>query len=205
MNSGPFLTFLEELTGIEGLIPDPHYLGGGLHQLVPGGLLKVHVDFNRHTRLKLDRRLNLLLYLNPDWEESYGGHLELWNRDMTRCDQRILPIANRCVIFSTTEYSFHGNPEPVSCPPERTRRSIALYYYTSGQGAAEADGHTTLFRGRPGEELAPEEPLVLTMRDRLSRAVERWAPPALLEGARKAKAELGDRQAGSPRSRRDLQ
>ena len=81
MNSLRVLLFLEALTGIEGLIPDPYFGGGGPHQIQPGGFLKIHADFNVHPQLKLDRRLNMLIYLNKDWREEYGGHLELWDRD----------------------------------------------------------------------------------------------------------------------------
>ena len=80
MNSYEMLLFLEALTGIEGLIPDPYFGGGGLHQIEPGGFLKIHADFNVHPKLKLDRRLNMLIYMNRDWREEYGGHLELWSR-----------------------------------------------------------------------------------------------------------------------------
>lgn len=152
LNSSVFVNFLEELTGIEGLIPDPHFTGGGLHQIERGGYLKIHADFNRHPRLRLDRRLNLLLYLNEDWKEEYGGHLELWDGKMERCVSRILPAFNRCVVFSTTDFSNHGHPEPLACPEGRTRKSLALYYYSNGRPAGEADGdHGTLMRLRPGE------------------------------------------------------
>ncbi len=153
LNSSIFLTFLEQLTGIEGLIPDPHFWGGGLHQIQRGGFLKVHADFNHHPRLKLDRRLNLLVYLNEDWKEEYGGHLELWDATMSRCEARVLPIFNRCVIFSTTDFSYHGHPDPLTCPEGRSRRSLALYYYSNGRPQSEVSGaHNTLFRERPGEE-----------------------------------------------------
>jgi hypothetical protein len=85
LNSITFLDFLSKVTGIANLISDPCFDGGGLHQIVRGGKLAVHADFNKHPRYGLDRRLNLLLYLNRDWREEYGGHLELWNREMTRC------------------------------------------------------------------------------------------------------------------------
>ena len=91
LNSSVFVDFLETLTGISGLVPDPHLWGGGVHQIVRGGFLKVHADFNRHPRLKLDRRLNLLLYLNTEWQEEWGGHLELWDRDMTECRKKFYP------------------------------------------------------------------------------------------------------------------
>ena len=154
LNSRPMLQFLEILTGIEGLIPDPYFEGGGLHQIVPGGKLAVHADFNRHKKLLLDRRINVLIYLNKDWKEEYGGHFELWDRDMTSAQQKILPVFNRCTIFSTTSWSFHGHPTPLSCPPDRTRKSIATYYYTNGRPAEEiTEAHSTLFQLRPGETL----------------------------------------------------
>jgi len=154
LNSSTFITFLEKLTGIDGIIPDPHFVGGGLHQIKPGGYLKIHADFNKNTHLKLDRRLNLLLYLNKDWSEEYGGHLELWDVEMNACQRKILPIFNRCVIFSTTDFSYHGHPNPLTCPDNRTRKSLALYYYSNGRPSEEVgSSHTTIFRERPNENL----------------------------------------------------
>jgi Rps23 Pro-64 3,4-dihydroxylase Tpa1-like proline 4-hydroxylase len=132
LNSGTFLTLLEKLSGIHGLLPDPHLKGGGAHQILPGGFLKIHADFNKHPETLLDRRINLLIYFNDNWKDSYGGHLELWPENMTACAQKILPIAGRCVIFSTSQTSYHGHPIPMSCPPDRTRKSLALYYYSVG-------------------------------------------------------------------------
>jgi Rps23 Pro-64 3,4-dihydroxylase Tpa1-like proline 4-hydroxylase len=130
LNAGPFLTFLERLTGISGIIADTHLRGGGLHEIRRGGLLGVHADFNFNQRLGLYRRLNLLIYLNRDWREEWGGHLELWDRQRSACVQRIAPVFNRAVIFDTSNYSYHGHPEPLECPPDRSRKSVALYYYT---------------------------------------------------------------------------
>lgn len=147
MNGFEMLLFLEALTGIEGLIPDPYFGGGGLHQIEPGGFLKIHADFNVHPKLKIDRRLNLLVYLNRDWREEWGGHLELWNPEMTECRQRILPTFNRTVIFSTTDTSFHGHPHPLTSPPRVTRKSVSLYYYTAGRPESERSApHDTIFR-----------------------------------------------------------
>jgi hypothetical protein len=155
LNSAPFLAFLEQLTGIQGILPDPKLQGGGIHITKRGGLLRIHADFNKHRHYNLDRRLNLLLYCNPDWREEYGGHLELWSRDMARCEQRILPIANRCVLFSTTSDSYHGHPDPVTCPEDRARKSIALYYYTVGRPEEETNpAHETLWQERPVEQTA---------------------------------------------------
>jgi Rps23 Pro-64 3,4-dihydroxylase Tpa1-like proline 4-hydroxylase len=110
LNSRPMLEFLEALTGITGVIPDPYYLGAGLHQIKRGGRLEIHADFNRHSAFRLDRRLNVLLYMNKDWQEEYGGHFELWNKSMTAPVVKIAPLFNRCAIFSTTSTSFHGLP-----------------------------------------------------------------------------------------------
>ncbi len=147
MNGFEMLLFLEALTGIDGLIPDPYFGGGGLHQIEPGGFLKVHADFNVHPKLKLDRRLNMLIYLNKDWRDEYGGHLELWDAAMRAPRQRILPSFNRTVIFSTTDTSFHGHPHPLQSPPGVTRKSVSLYYYTAGRPESERSApHDTLFR-----------------------------------------------------------
>lgn len=155
LNSAAFLAFLEELTGIVGLVPDPWFEGGGLHQIVRGGLLKVHVDFNKHTLTRLDRRINALLYLNPDWDESWGGHLELWDQEMKSAVRKVAPRFNRLVVFNTTDFANHGHPEPLACPESRSRRSMALYYYTNGRPESElkASAHTTIFRRRPGERI----------------------------------------------------
>ena len=147
MNSFETLLFLEALTGIEGLIPDPYFGGGGLHQIEAGGFLKIHADFNVHPKLKLDRRLNMLIYLNKGWQDAYGGHLELWDCDMKACRTRVLPAFNRTVVFSTTDTSFHGHPHPLTAPPGATRKSVSLYYYSAERPAEEASpAHDTIFR-----------------------------------------------------------
>jgi Rps23 Pro-64 3,4-dihydroxylase Tpa1-like proline 4-hydroxylase len=153
LNSGPFTMILQQLTGIRPLITDPQLQGGGVHMVERGGLLRVHADFNKHPAFQFDRRLNLLLYMNPDWKEEYGGHLELWTRDMAECKERVLPIANRCVIFSTSTDSWHGHPHPLTCPEGVARKSIALYYYTAPRVEAVDDsGHATLWQELPEEK-----------------------------------------------------
>jgi hypothetical protein len=187
LNSGAFIEFLERLTGIEGLVPDPHFVGGGLHQIERGGHLKVHADFNRHPRTGLERRLNVLLYLNRDWHDEYGGAFELWNEDMSRCEEKVPPLFNRCVVFSTTSTSFHGHPEPLNCPEDSTRKSIALYYYSKDRPSEEGGAaHNTLFQARPGEQL--DEPVVdpeERSASRLKAGVRQITPPILLQGWRR--------------------
>jgi hypothetical protein len=156
LNSEPFLTFLSELSGITELISDPYFEGGGCHQIKPGGMLKIHADFNKHRTLGLDRRLNFLIYLNKDWKEEYGGHFELWNTDMTESRTKILPVFNRVAMFSTTDFSYHGHPDKLACPADRSRKSLALYYYTNGRPQEEVNAgledHTTLFKERKGAD-----------------------------------------------------
>ncbi|MGQ7907215.1 2OG-Fe(II) oxygenase [Burkholderia sp. BC1] len=152
-----FLRALEKMTGMWGLIPDPYMLGGGLHATGVGGTLAIHSDFNKHPFFKIDRRLNVLVYLNEGWKPENGGALELWDADMKACRQKILPIFNRTVIFSTTSNSFHGHTEPVAGPPDMWRKSIALYYFSNGRADEgfppdDSGSHSTLWQKRPEGE-----------------------------------------------------
>jgi len=149
LNSPRFLEFLRDVTGIEHLLPDETLEGGGLHQSERGGFLNVHADFTVHPhRRDWRRRLNLLLYLNPGWQEDWGGYLELWDTEMRECRRKIGPLFNRCVIFSTDPTSFHGHPDPMTCPPGVTRKSLALYYFTQEEAPMV---RSTEYRARPGE------------------------------------------------------
>ena len=194
LNSSAFIEFLERLTGIDGLIPDPHFVGGGLHQIERGGHLKVHADFNRHPGTELERRLNVLIYLNRDWKDEYGGAFELWDEDMTAAQEKVMPYFNRCVVFSTTSTSYHGHPEPLNCPEDRTRKSIALYYYSKDRPENERGAaHNTLFQARPGEELPPAQPAP-PPNPRKAKAVavaREIAPPILLKAWRRRQARRG--------------
>ncbi|ATE65577.1 2OG-Fe(II) oxygenase [Rhizorhabdus dicambivorans] len=180
LNGGAFLSFLEALTGIEGLIPDPWYLGGGLHETCAGGHLSVHADFNLHPRMKVERRLNLLIYLNADWPAAWGGDLELWDRDMIAARVKVAPLLGRAVIFNTDADSYHGHPEPLACPPDRSRRSIATYYYTAlPEGADAALPRTTRFRPRPGSADRPDREVAF------DHFVQDWVPRRLQHFARR--------------------
>lgn len=155
LNSFIFTNFLQVITNInETLVPDPYLIGGGLHELKNGGFLNIHADFNIHPKMKLDRRLNVLIYLNKNWSDENGGQLELWNKEMTKCHKSIIPKYNRMVIFSTTTFSYHGNPNKVKCSEDKSRKSLALYYYSNGRPSHEIElgNHSTIFRKRPGTD-----------------------------------------------------
>ena len=177
-NSSKFISFLEVLTSIHGLIPDPHFVGSGFQQVMNGGKLGIHVDFNFHKGLNLYRRLNVLIYFNKNWKEEYGGHLELWDREMQKCVKTIPPIFNRCVVFETSSFSWHGHPDPIRVPEGVTRKSIVLYYYTSNQGLQDAEAHWTRHRERPN-----------SIEDNVIRPAEKmlykWTPPIAFPLVRK--------------------
>jgi hypothetical protein len=144
-----FLAFLGALSGVDGLLPDLTLDGGGLHRSLPGGYLNVHADFTaHHVHEHWRRRVNLLLYLNPTWDPGWGGDLELWTRDMSHCEATVSPVGNRILLFSTDEDAYHGHPDPLACPPDRARRSLALYYFTED---ADPLVRSTDYRARPGD------------------------------------------------------
>jgi len=155
LNSETFLNFLQILTSInEKLIADKELNGGGLHEIKTGGLLKVHTDFNKHPTNNFDRRVNVLIYLNKNWKKEYKGCLELWDKEMKECKQKILPNFNKIVIFSTTDFSNHGHPDPIDCPSDISRKSIALYYFSEGRPKEEIfdedQKNRTYFKNRFG-------------------------------------------------------
>ncbi len=151
LNSKAFLAFLEEMSGIPHLIPDPYYMGGGIHKVSNGGHLDIHADFNHHSKMDLERRINVLIYLNPDWKAEYGGSFEVWDKKMENKIASFVPLFNRMCMFSTGSDTYHGNPEMVNHPNGEPRLSIALYYYTATWGP-HRKSHTTLFKPRPGTE-----------------------------------------------------
>ena len=155
MNSNSFLEFLQKITSIEEkLVSDKDLNGGGLHEIKNGGKLKVHTDFSRHPTLDLDRRINILIYLNKNWDKNYGGDLEFWNQNMSLCKKKISPNFNRLVIFSTNDFSNHGHPDPINCPDNFSRKSIALYYFSKGRPVSDLNNknfkNKTYFKNRDG-------------------------------------------------------
>jgi hypothetical protein len=149
LTSPAFVSYLEELTGIPGLLPDWSMDGGGLHQTLRGGHLNIHADFTtHHVRETWARRVNILLYLNEEWHEDWGGQLELWDTGMQQCRDRVTPKGNRMLVFTTSADSFHGHPDGLSCPPGEARRSMALYYFTEESAPVRRATH---YRARPEE------------------------------------------------------
>jgi Rps23 Pro-64 3,4-dihydroxylase Tpa1-like proline 4-hydroxylase len=171
-NARPFILFLEEMTGIKGLIPDPYFNGAGIHRTLNGGFLDIHADFNVHSHMKIERRLNVLIYLNPPWKEEWGGCFEIWDKPMKNKVASFAPTENRMVCFSTGSDTWHGNPEPVNHPDGLPRQSIALYYYTATWDGSREE-HSTLFKPRPGTQDASEA------RAKRERFIQNITPPVL--------------------------
>jgi hypothetical protein len=204
-NSAPFINFLERLTCIAGLIPDPHFYGGGIHTIGSGGYLRVHADFNHYARLDVWRRINALLYLNRDWDDKWGGHLELWDPTLSSREAVIAPTFNRLVIFSITDTAYHGHPNPLETPPGVARRSLALYYYSVDRPAQQrSEPHTTLWQPGVGERIprpgsGSARVIPATGNDKAQnpntqstkQALRNWVPPVVWHAAHRVKASLG--------------
>jgi len=153
LQSRAFLQFLEQLTGLEDLLADPHLDGAGMHQTLPGGHLNIHTDFLAHpVQQTWNREINVILYFNRDWQEDWNGNLEMWDTRMTRAVQSVVPSFNRCVIFRTSGQSLHGHPLPLVCPSGESRKSLALYYFKDYQAPREL--HPTAYHARPDDGLA---------------------------------------------------
>jgi hypothetical protein len=188
-NSQPMLQFLEGLSAISGLVPDPYFVGGGFHETTKGGKLGVHADFRINEQLHLHRRLNVIVYLNPDWNESYGGQLELWDRQMNACVKSVLPVLNRCVVFNTDADSYHGHPDPLTTPDGITRRSMALYYYTASREIyKEVPNNGTMYQARPGDDESTHNQVRSL---RTEQWLKQWVPPALLRYVHAVRRRLG--------------
>lgn len=154
LNSSLFLKSVSEKFDIPKLMPDPYFTGGGLNVTVSGGLLDVHVDGNYHDASGLNRRINAILYLNPGWQEGWGGEFGLYNETGDKLIKKIAPIHNRLVIFDTNDKSFHGLPDPLNFPEGHARRSIILYYYTKDKRPSDqvtvSEPHSALWKKKGG-------------------------------------------------------
>ena len=145
-HSATFISFIEKVMQVDGLIVDPTHRGCGLHTTGREGYVGIHSDSSRHPNQKLDQKLNLILWLNPGWQEEYGGHLELWDRQGESCRVKIAPLHNRLALFETSTTGYHGHPHRLACPPDRRRNSLAVYYY---QVARETDANHGGWREAP--------------------------------------------------------
>lgn len=144
LNSSIVLKAIGERVSIPKLVPDVYFTGGGLNATMPGGLLDVHVDGNYHDATGLNRRMNVLVYLNKGWQPEYGGEFGVYDSQGKVCLKKIAPLFNRLIIFDTHDFSYHGLPDPISFPAGTSRKSIILYYYT--------------LEPRPDHQIAAKEP-----------------------------------------------
>lgn len=140
-----FLDFVSLLTGIEGLIPDPHFRGAGISLTLPGGHLALHADFNRDRTRHLERKVTVLYYLAKDWDPAWGGALEMWDEARARCEASYLPIRDRLVVMAHGDTYWHGHPTPLACPEGRFRASIAAYYYVAAPSPGDAEAHGAIW------------------------------------------------------------
>jgi hypothetical protein len=202
-NSRAMLQFLEGLTGIEGLLPDPYFVGGGYHETTRGGLLGVHADFRIHEQLHLQRRLNLIVYLNDTWDDAWKGQLELWRPDMSVCVARISPLLNRCVVFQTDAHTWHGHPDALETPEGQTRRSMALYYYTASRGVyGEVPLKDTVYMARAGDSAEVESQ---AKHLRFWETLRDWTPPAVFREIQRRRWRWQERsRAARPGPKRGL-
>lgn len=185
LNSSEFIDFIQTICGVsEPLIPDPHFLGGGLHETKRGGFLKVHADFCKHPETSLDRRVNLLIFLNKNWRNSYKGDLTLFDKNMQN-SKKISPNFNKIVIFNTTDFTYHGVPDPIQCPEYVSRKSLALYYFSNGRPKEELrdilfEGKSTIYKRRPGENFKID----------LKKLIIKFMPPIIYPILKKIKRKL---------------
>lgn len=174
LNGSEFIRFLERLTGVDGLVPDPHLTAAGYFQVERGGFLNVHIDFARNPKLSLVRRVNVLVYLNDGWQEDWGGNLELWRTLDSGPTRSIVPLMNRMVVFSTPQTP-HGHPQPVVAPEDRSRLCFSAYYFTSpDRPDSPTDRNGVLFSQR--EERAG-----------LAGLARKLLPPLAMDGVRAAR------------------
>jgi Rps23 Pro-64 3,4-dihydroxylase Tpa1-like proline 4-hydroxylase len=150
---GPdFITVLSAVTGVTDLLPDPTHYAAGLHETPQGGKTMIHIDFARHPETQQHHRVNVLLYLNPAWQDDWGGQLELWPPDMSSIGARIQPTANTMIVWETHGGTLHGMPDPVAGPPGTSRFALASYYFTDAPAEAPVDRAALgTFVARPGD------------------------------------------------------
>lgn len=180
LNGPIFLEFIEKITGINGLIPDPYCIGAGIHITKTKGKLGLHKDFNFHEKMKLKRVLNLLLYINSDWKNDYNGNFELYSSDF-KSKQAIEPILNNCVLFRTDRNTYHGFPDSLKCPSSKTRKALAIYYYVNPIETLNQKKIDTYFTARKNSSDNIE------IINRIKMTIKDFTPPILSRGITKLK------------------
>jgi len=175
IHSAGFLYFLTSITGVKALLPDPYLSGAGYHVVPEGGKFDVHADRNVDHNSGLERRLAMLIYLNKSWKPEYGGQLELWNVDGSKCEKVIEPLYNRTVIFEIGDTNFHA-VRPVTSGTNFIRRSFAVYFHTVGKNLVM---HNSLYAPKIFQD---KEPLIR----RVTRDV---LPPIVLRTLKKVRGK----------------
>jgi hypothetical protein len=140
-----FLDFLGALSGCDSLIADPHFRGAGPSLTLPGGHLALHADFNRDRTRHLLRKLTVIYYLGVDWQSEWGGALELWDEQRSRCEASHLPLLDRLIVMDHGDTFWHGHPQPLTCPEGHYRASVAAYYYVANPSPDEEDSHGAIW------------------------------------------------------------
>ena len=143
-NSGEFITWLETITGLKKIIPDPHFIGAGLTKCYAGLSLQLHTDFNWNEQLNLNRCLSLILYLSDTWDPAWQGNLEFWNFDRTECLHRVEPLPNRLLLWNYDNKFIHGHPNKLTCPEDACRIGLRLFYFSSNSTPTVAP-HRSLY------------------------------------------------------------
>ena len=172
----PMMGFLREVTGHADLVPDPLFHGGGLHESFRGGWLNLHVDWTQHPVLPLARRLNLIIYLNRDWDPAWGGALDLCDAATKQAGASVVPLFNRAVIFETNDATLHGFADPLTCPVDRSRKSISLFYWSPDPEAIKKSSFITFLPGKRHTRMKAivrsfVPPVAYVARDRLAGLV----------------------------------
>jgi Rps23 Pro-64 3,4-dihydroxylase Tpa1-like proline 4-hydroxylase len=134
--SSNFEQIVQQISGHDCVYADVGLHGGGWHAHASSGKLNIHLDYSIHPKLNLERHYNLIVYLTPNWDPTWGGGLELWsNNDQTNQPKEMVQLVenrfNRAILFDTTQNSWHGLPKDLTCPDGTFRRSLAMYYVTN--------------------------------------------------------------------------
>lgn len=137
LSSMEFIEEIKRITRIDDLVPDPLFFGAGLHEMHRQGWLEVHADYTKHPVMPLTRRINLLIYLNRDWDPAWGGDLELWDAPKPTQKTGYPCLFNRTIIFPTTSKTLHGVPNRLSCPSDRTRKLLSIYYWSPASSSTK--------------------------------------------------------------------